>query len=134
METQHAQDTKAATILGFVGVVLALIFSSDVARDNWSLLMSIGAGTLTVSTIPLAYALYPRKLRLNPDIAHLRVLVGNGPPDSTHWAIAASVERAIAHNEAVTHRTAKAMKGAATAVAIAVLVIGGTLVYSLQAG
>lgn len=134
MESKHALDTKAATILGFVGVMLALIFSSDTARDKWSLAMSIGAGVLTASTIPLGYVLFPRPIKLNPDVASLRSLAANASLDTTYWAIAASVERAISYNEARIRRPARVMKAAAVTVAVAVLIIGGTLVYSLQTG
>lgn len=132
LASKHSLDTKASTLLGFVGIVLSLIFGSDTARDNWCLTMSIGAGLLTVSAIPLGYVLLPRKIKLNPDIGSLRRLTAGRSADTTYTAIAASIERGISYNENQIRRPARVMKLSAVAVALSVMIIGASLVYSLQ--
>lgn len=44
-----ALDTKAATLLGLTGVVLGLVFSSDLATDHWNAVLTIGVVLLSVS-------------------------------------------------------------------------------------
>jgi hypothetical protein len=52
-EAQQAQlgsidalDTKASALLALDGLILTLLFTSEVARSHWNLMLSIGAGAL----------------------------------------------------------------------------------------
>lgn len=66
----HANDldTKATALLGFAGLLLGLLFSSDIAATHWNALFTTGAVLLGLALLPLGATLYPAKLRVNPDL------------------------------------------------------------------
>ena len=64
-------DAKAATLVGFAGLILTLLFTSSSTTAHWNMALSVGASFVTAAVIPLGLALAPRRYKLNPNIAAL---------------------------------------------------------------
>ena len=56
-------DATASGLIGFAGIMLGLLFTSDVATSYWAWPLSLSAALLAGSVLPLAYALVPRYRR-----------------------------------------------------------------------
>src|SRR4051794_841330 len=76
-------DQKAATLVGFAGVILGLLFTSGYAADHWSLALTVGAAALAASLLPLGAAVVPRDYRFDPNVAALEELYLHRTPEQT---------------------------------------------------
>lgn len=129
-----AIDGKAANLIGFAAVVLGLLFTSSLAERTWDASLSTGAGLLAGSLVPLGFALWPRTYKFNPNVAGFRRLATHLPPHYAHVIAAASIERAIQHNQTLLNRKARAVRIGTAVLVASVLVTGGRLIYALQTG
>jgi hypothetical protein len=96
LATIDSLDAKAATLIGFAGVVLGLLFTSPLTA-RWSLVLSIGAVMVGLAVLPLAFAIVPRRYKWNPGIPALSVLADR-PMDETYRFTTESILRAVEHN------------------------------------
>src|SRR3954447_7497741 len=67
----EALDSKAATLIGFGGVLLGLVFSTSIATEHWNRALTVGVSLLAVGISGLLLLLFSRRYRYNP----------NGGPD-----------------------------------------------------
>jgi len=98
LETLNSLDQKAATLLGFAGVVLGLIFNSSVAIENWNAGLTTGAAATALAILLLAGAIMPRRYATNPNPIALAAHYMDRAPDETHRAVVESINRAIRIN------------------------------------
>jgi hypothetical protein len=127
-----ALDGKAANLIGFAAVVLGLLFTSGIAKDVWDTPLTVGAALLALSLVPLGFAVFPRTYRFNPNIGAFKRLAMNWDPAATHAATADSIGRAIRHNQDLMRRKARAVQAGTIVLVVAVLLVGGRLIYALQ--
>jgi uncharacterized membrane protein HdeD (DUF308 family) len=112
-------DTKAASLIGFAGVVLGLLFTAPASTTRWNLAMTIGAGLIIFAVLPLAVALVPRKYAFNPNIEALERGWGAANPDEVQNAITKSILRALAANGESSR-----FKGIFVRIGVVLLVLG----------
>jgi ABC-type tungstate transport system substrate-binding protein len=98
LEQANALDTKAAGLIGFAGVVLGLLFSSDLAADRWNLVFTAGAILLGASIVPFGIALFPRRFGLNPNVGVLVEKYSSRDEVLTARFAAGSIRRAVRTN------------------------------------
>lgn len=91
-------DAKAASLIGFAGVVLGLLFTAPASADRWNVAMTAGAVGIITAVVPLALALVPRKYAFNPSIDALEQGWGTAPPNEVHEATTKSIIRALLAN------------------------------------
>jgi len=91
-------DTKAATLMGFAGVFLGLLFSSETARTHWNMRFSISVGLLAAGIVVLGLAILPRHYKFNPNIAALERFYLTSSPETTQAVAVESIIRAISSN------------------------------------
>ena len=91
-------DSKAASLIGFAGVALGLLFTARVSADHWNVVMTVGAALIVSGIIPMAIALLPRRYAFNPNIDALARGWGSAPPRELHEAVYRSISRALAIN------------------------------------
>ncbi len=65
-EDFNALDTKAATLLGFVGVVLALLFGNADLVAHWNAWLSAAVAALVLAAASLAFTLWVRGFVVAP--------------------------------------------------------------------
>jgi ABC-type tungstate transport system substrate-binding protein len=94
---QHARDldTKAAALLGFAGLLLGLLFSSELAVHHWNALLTAGTVLLGTALLPLGATLYPLRLRLNPDLEKLAYKDDRRAMAELESLVASSLQRSI---------------------------------------
>ena len=133
LDQADALDTKAATLIGLIAVLLGLLLGSDFVLERWNVLVTLGAGLLVLATAVLAIGVYfPRKYLLNPDIPSLTRAFAARKADHTNWVIAQSVARSVPQIERVLSRKAVGVGLATGMVVIALGLIGGRLIYSIE--
>jgi uncharacterized membrane protein HdeD (DUF308 family) len=98
LSTIDSLDTKAASLIGFAGVVLGLLFTASVTTQRWNTALTIGASAILAGILPLAAALLPRKYAFNPKIDALEQFWGEGSAREVHEATTKSIVRALAAN------------------------------------
>jgi hypothetical protein len=133
LQQADALDSKAATLVGLIGVLLGLLFSSGFVLDRWNFVLSLGTGLLVVAAAVLAIGVFfPRRYLLNPDVRALSKRFISRQPEDTLWAITQSVNRALPQIQRVLSRKAF-LVGTATLLLVAALgLIGGRLIYSIE--
>lgn len=94
-----ALDTKAGALLALDGLVLTLLFTSEVARSHWNVMLSMGAAALGASTLALLTSLAVREYQRNPNVIAFAPIYVDQPADATNRVIALSIARALAHNQ-----------------------------------
>ena len=124
-------DSKAANLIGFVGIVLGLMFTSDHARDEWNCALTAGASVLAVATLPLGFALVPREYKVNPSIPSLSKAYKDAPPDVTTAIVTESIERALLWNADRIRRKASAVGLGLVLLVLGVLVTSVGLLYPI---
>lgn len=123
-------DGKAGILVGLVGVLLGLVFSSDFVTKHWSTLLSIGAAVLICAIVVLAVAMWPNRIRLPPSpLALLRLT--HLAEDDLHQLIATATAAAIVQNQAILRRKRLSVAIATLAVIAAVATITGDLIGAL---
>jgi uncharacterized membrane protein HdeD (DUF308 family) len=98
LSTIDSLDTKAASLIGFAGVVLGLLFTAPTTTERWNTALTIGASAIIAGVIPLAAALVPRKFAFNPEIEALEQFWGGAPAHEVHEVTTKSIIRALAAN------------------------------------
>lgn len=97
-------DSKAATALGFAGVLLGLLFANSSITESWNGWLTAAAVFLVLSTIALAASLWVRDWMLKPTESKLRSWSAQARGE-TQQLLAASLEAALVHNrEKVTKK------------------------------
>ncbi len=113
-------DTKAATLLGFVGVVLALILDKSDLAARWQLL--VAALLLALAVLALGYVLWPRSFRVNPNLRSIAGWVSRGDPDP-NILVTASIQRALDFNGGRITQKIRGLQAACGLVATAVIIL-----------
>lgn len=124
-------DTKATALLGFAGLLLGLLFSSDVAAAHWNALFTAGALLLGFALLPLGATLYPTKLRVNPDLGWLPDWQDGRAVDRLEAVVATSLQRSIRGDVEAVRTKSRLVRGGSVLVAIALAVIATRFVYVL---
>jgi hypothetical protein len=91
-------DTKAASLIGFAGVVLGLLFTAPASTNHWNVAMTAGAAAIVAGVVPLALALLPRSYAFNPNIEALEKGWGTAPSTEVHEVTTKSIVRALLSN------------------------------------
>lgn len=128
----NALDGKAANLIGFVGIVLTLIYTSAFADGHWTWALTGGTAALALATLPLGFAVWPRSYRFNPSIDGLRRMFSRTEPAVTHGFIAESIERGILANQEIIKRKKQAIGGGTVIIVLGVLLVSASLLYSLN--
>ena len=79
----EALDSKAATLIGFGGVLLGLVFSASIAVEHWNFVLTVGVALLAVGIAGLLFLLFARRYRYNPNVLTLRANYREQPEDQT---------------------------------------------------
>jgi hypothetical protein len=128
----NALDGKAANLIGFVGVVLSLIYTSSYADRHWTWALTGGTAALAVATLPLGYAVWPRSYRVSPNIEGLIRMFSGAAPAVTYGFIAESIERSILGNQEIIKRKKSAIGAGTVIIVLGVLLVSTSLLYSLN--
>jgi hypothetical protein len=137
-EVQQAQigameslDTKAANLIAFAGIVVALIFSSNFVEAHWTAVLAVGTGLLAFSVLPLVYVL-GRSFSFDPNIAALDDLFsGTELDDSLHW-LRDSLRGAVDRNADSLRRRTRAVRCSALIIVVALALVVGSLISSQE--
>lgn len=133
LQQANELDAKAATLLGFAGLLLGLLFSSDVAATHWNTVFAAGAVMLGCSLIPLGITLFPRTVDANPDVGQLLVRDLERSPQELEWLVVLSLRRSVRAWLNMVRIKSRLVRGGSVLIVAAVLVIGGRFVYVLDA-
>jgi hypothetical protein len=98
LSTIDGLDAKAASLIGFAGVVLGLLFTAPASTERWNTALTVGASAILAGVVPLAIALVPRKYAFNPTIDALERFWGTAPANEVHEATTKSIIRALSAN------------------------------------
>jgi hypothetical protein len=130
LTTIDSLDFKAATLIGFAGVVLGLLFTSPLT-DRWNLVLSAAAVLVGLAVVPLTFAILPRRYKFNPGVPALSALAGH-PLEETYRLTTESILRAVEHNaDRVRRKVWGTNIGIAMVTSGVVLLMGG-FVYSVE--
>jgi hypothetical protein len=128
----NALDGKAANLIGFVGIVLTLIYTSAFADGHWTWALTGGTAALALATLPLGYAVWPRSYRFNPSVDGLRRMFSKAEPAVTYGFIAESIERGVLANQEIIKRKKQAIGAGTITIVLGVLLVSASLLYSLN--
>lgn len=126
-----ALDSKAANLIGFLGVALSLLYTSTFADAHWTWALTSGTAALALATVPLAYAAWPQSYRFAPSIDALRQGFSTTEPARTYSFIAVSIERGMLANQETINRKKRAIGFGAGILVLGVLIVSVSLLYSL---
>jgi hypothetical protein len=134
LQALDSLDTKAASLIGLSGVLLGLIFTSTIATNRWSMLLSIGAGLIGASILCLLLVLVPRSARFNPNIVALAPAYLTEPVEETYRVTTASIEQALLFNANLSRYKGRTLRvGIVIAVSgLALITIG--MIYAAEKG
>lgn len=123
--TQLAQidalDTKASALLGFVGVLLGLLFTNSDITAHWNGWLTTAVVLLVLGAVALATSLWVRAWQVRPAAADLRSWVAK-PQLETEQLLAAAFEKALGHNDEKTGRKVCCIRMGSTLLAAAIVV------------
>jgi len=125
-------DSKAATLVGFAGVLLGLVFSSPIATDDWNLGLSFGAGVTIAAILYLTLALVPRRYKTNPNTFALAAAYMDKEPAETHEVVVESINRGIAFNADRLRSKAFRLQVGAVLLLIGFITMGVSLIYTVE--
>jgi hypothetical protein len=126
-------DTKAANLIAFAGILVGLIFSSNLVRTHWTWPLAVGTGFLFLSTVPLVFGVLWQSFNFDPNIASLDDLFAGADHEDTLHAVRDSLRTAVDQNaEALKGRT-RAVRCGALIIVIALALVVGSLIYSQEA-
>ena len=128
----EALDSKAATLIGFGGVLLGLVFSASVATENWNGVLTVGVSLLAVGIGGLLLLLFARRYRYNPNVVTLRATYLELPEDQTLKAAIESIEAALVWNAELLTWKVRLLNTFAAIAVIAILLITGSLLYAVN--
>jgi hypothetical protein len=124
-------DTKAANLIGFVGVVLGLAFTADIAAEASNVGLTVGAALLAVAAILLGVGLLPRGYRFNPNIAALREALLDAPTETTSVLVIDSIVSALNWNNDLLRWKVRFVRYGVSLAVLGVVVTGVTLLYAV---
>jgi hypothetical protein len=124
-------DTKSANLIGFVGVVLGLAFTAEIAADAWNVGLAVGAALLAVAAILLGVGLLPRGYKFNPNIAALREALLDAPPEKTAVLVIDSIVSALTWNTDLLRWKVRFVSYGVFLAVLGVVVLGATLLYAV---
>jgi hypothetical protein len=128
----EALDSKAATLIGFGGVLLGLVFSASVATNHWNGVLTVGVALLAAGISGLLLILFARRYRYNPNILALRSDYLDQAEDLTLKATIESIESALVLNADVLKWKVRLLNAFAAVAVIAILMIAGSLLYAVN--
>jgi hypothetical protein len=131
LQSLEALDAKAATLIGFGGVLLGLVFSSSIATDHWNAALTAGVITLAAGIGGLLVLLLPRRYRYNPNIVALTKRYLEEPEEETLRATIDSIEGALAYNADILKWKVRLLNAFAAAVVVAIMLLAGALLYAV---
>lgn len=132
LSTINSLDGKAATLVGFAGVVLGLIFTSSTAREDWNHGLSVGALVTALAIIVLLISILPRRGKINPNMIALAAAYMDAPEEDTAKVVVESINRAIVSNSSTLRWKARALRLGATLVVSGLTVMSLSLIYTLE--
>ncbi len=124
-------DSKAATLVGLVGVLLGLLFTSDYVTKHWSTALSVGVALLVASALSLVVALWPSRTRLMPSPI-LAVRVTHISAEEMNQSIAEATASSILKNQQILRRKRWSLAVGTFGVIAAVALIAGDLSCALR--
>jgi hypothetical protein len=125
-------DGKAATLVGFAGVVLGLIFTSSEATDHWNHGLTVGALTLTLAIVVLLVLLLPRRYKTNPSPVALAARYMEEQPQETAKAIVESINRGIVYNANILRWKVRALLAGSALIVLGLTIMSVSLIYTLE--
>jgi hypothetical protein len=125
-------DGKAATLVGFAGVVLGLIFTSSAATEHWNHGLSVGASVTAIAIIFLLFSLLPRRYKMNPSPIALAASYMGRKPEETAEAVVESINRAILYNIPIRRLKLRLLLVGASLVAVGLLIMSASLIYTVE--
>lgn len=102
-------DSKAASALGFAGVLLGLMFANSSIDAEWNAWMTVAVVLLVLSAFSLSCSVWVRDWMSSPSDADLRSWQGKAR-GVTEAILAAGLEQALAHNRERAARKAFAIR------------------------
>jgi ABC-type Fe3+-siderophore transport system permease subunit len=128
----EALDSKAATLIGFGGVLLGLVFSASIATDHWNRVLTVGVALLAAGIAGLLLLLFARRYRYNPNVLTLGANYLDQPEDQTLKATIESIEAALVWNAELLKWKVRLLNAFAAIAVIAILLIAGSLLYAVN--
>jgi hypothetical protein len=128
----EALDSKAATLIGFGGVLLGLVFTASVATEHWNWVLTVGVALLALGIGGLLLLLFARRYRYNPNIVALTRNYLDHPEDQTLRAATESIEKALVSNADVLKWKVLLLNTFAGVAVVAILLIAGSLLYAVS--
>jgi hypothetical protein len=128
----EALDSKAATLIGFGGVLLGLVFSTSIATEHWNRALTVGVSLLAVGISGLLLLLFSRRYRYNPNVVTLRANYLEQPEDQTLKAAIESIEAALVWNAELLKWKVRLLNIFAAIAVAAILLIAGSLLYAVN--
>jgi hypothetical protein len=132
LQSIDSLDTKAASLIGFAGVVLGLLFTAPASSNHWNAAMTAGASLIILAFLPLALALNPRTYSYNPNIAALLAGWGDVEPDQLYFTVTESVIRAVNKNQSILDWKARFVRAGVFALVAGLLVATAGVLYALN--
>jgi hypothetical protein len=126
----EALDSKAATLIGFDGVLLGLVFSASIATEHWNAVLTAGVVLLALGVAGLLLLLFARRYRYNPNIVALTRDYLHQPEERTLEAVAESIQIALISNADVLKWKVRLLNTFAAIAVVAIMLIAGSLVYA----
>jgi ABC-type Fe3+-siderophore transport system permease subunit len=132
LQSLEALDTKAATLIGFAGVLLGLVFSSSIATDHWNTALTIGVIVLAIGIGGLLVLLLPRRYHYNPNIVALTRGYLDHPAEETLKVTTESIEQALVYNADILKWKVRLLTVFAALAVGAILLLAGSLLYAVS--
>jgi hypothetical protein len=132
LQSIDALDTKAATLIGFGGVLLGLVFTSRVATDHWNGALTIGIVVLAVAIVGLLLLLLPRRYRYDPNIVALSKRFLDRPAEETLVVAIDSIEVGLAYNADILKWKSRLLTGFAALAVVGIVVLSVALLYAVS--
>lgn len=120
----------AATLIGFVGVALGLVFGSDLAVKHWNAVSTLGIGLSILATVAFAAAIYPRRKRFDPAMAALIATAGSGSTKQVGARMTRAIAESVSANQRLLAWKVRAVR-IGTAAVVSGLAITGVRLVSL---
>lgn len=129
LQELSALDSKAATLLGLVGVALGLIFQVDLATDHWNWVFTGGVGLLGLAVALLALTILPSRYRFDPSVGALIEYYLDEDVDETRAAVAGFINDALNANQRRLRFKSRALSVATIFLMVGFLAVAARLLY-----
>jgi hypothetical protein len=123
-------DTKAAALLGFCGVVLALLFGSGTVLGHWNAAFTVASVAFSSAAIAAGFALFPRGFKYNPSVAALNRWAAKYQPGTTAMLTSRSIQAAMTYNRKGVQHKLRGLQVAAGLIIAGVVALGVGLIVS----